>query len=1248
MIHLPRLICTCICYLSAVALATSAEFTFSATDNCHVGNVGKEVDYNAGNKATRGKIKGPEEFVMVNFDLSKIKGMTVKKAKLQFHDAGAILYKVGFSSVVTPWKAGNANRFGVNDQGATWKTPRIGKYWAWPGSNLGHVINEMCGSRSSYGQVRKQGGVYELNVDPDVIETVASGHHHGFVISEHDGWRRMPWVGQTLRKVNGKEHNPWIFLKEQNGKAPKLIIEAVKEDDTAPGKVSVKNIWRDSLLVGDVLLEVIATGDDNNKGTALYYDISVDGETVPAWMLNAPLTSGKKQLIRLSEQTPGKKVNISICAVDEAGNKGPVANCNATVCAELTIPDVQARYSAGDGKPLSNKSIAVWAYPDLQHVNPITGNRLEDNSYELKKTGNYRNGNNIWNGKTHTAELSAWRDEWVAFQIAVENTSGAPLKDIKVAWSGSNDLQVDLYREWYVRVKSKNNFYPDPLLPLNKLNNSIHIPDTHNSIEGQTVQSIYVDILVNKDAAAKLHKGSINITAPGQKALTLNVAVDVQNNNMPRKIGYTVEFNHYSGWQSNFKDAQVNDKTANKKFIDCNNAITALAHQNRCTFNGVPYTHRKSMRRPVPAISGSGTQAKVTDWSHFDACYEGIFSGSIVKNNHRSEQPITHQTLSFYERWPADFNKSNMFDHNLKTNPSLDPKFTKEFEDTVKAIGAEFTKHFKEKGWDKVQLQLFLNNKSQYRRKNDGCYWLLDEPRYHNGYLALDTLGVLMRDAFKDKGSIPVVFRADVSRPQYSETILDDSLDLNVVGGLSEHEHIARRNSDRFDGGEFFKEPQIIWSYGGVAALGTSLNSYANVRIMDHFKGSNGHLPWLNTMSKNAWREQPGDRSGQNYAIFYNGEYEKLPIKNEIVFPSMRLKAYRRGQQDAEMLGVVEQTKKISRDQIRHALRKFASFEGKTVRTFREDAGTIEIKVDTPRLEGTREVLRALAGGKAPFKTKQEAKAIDTNVGKIGSVSFTLSPAEKEAKAAAEKAAKESEARLAKMMGEKPSWADACIEVHKKFKGKKLFVSTLGDSITYTGAFGTALSWQKHPDNLVFKWRNPLTEGLRGKGPKYGNFSGWTSGQLLKAVPGVIKNHKPEIAIILIGTNDMSKGQSVDQYKKNLQSIINKLKTSGCVPILTTLPPLRGKMDRVKTFNEAVHDLAKKESLPLIPYYEEIMKHSGGKWDGTFISKDGVHPNTAQPRGFYTMGSGKGGYELRNTLTAQTLFQVMQWVLKVK
>ncbi|PCJ62343.1 MAG: hypothetical protein COA79_04565 [Planctomycetota bacterium] len=1229
---------TGLCLLSTLLIAE--DFTFKANDNCHVGNIGAEKDFNGGNKTTRGKIKGPEEYVLVNFDLSSIKGKTVTKAKLRIYSAGAILYKVGFSSVTTKWTGGSGNSFKkYNGPGATWRRPSPGKFWAWKGnSNLEHVVNSMSGSRSCYGQAKKIGNYYELDLSPEVIEAVASGHHHGFMISEHDGWRRSSWVKQYLFKQSGGDHNPKIFLKEQNGKAPTLFISAEKTDSMAPGKVQAKTIWKDNMLIGEVLIELIATGDDGNKGKALYYEILADGKEVPAWMLNAPLAAGAKQLIRISEQTPGKEISFSIRAVDEAGNKGPPTTFKAKSIPSITIPAVKARYVLGAGSTIKNKTVEVWAYPDLEKANPITGNILEDKSYFLKKTGTYRNGNNVWDGKTHTVKLTALKDEWVAFQIGIENISGAQLKDIKVEWSSDKNLSADLYREWY--VKFGDSFYPDPLVPLEDLDFKISIPDDKNSIEGHKVQSVYVDLLVDRKAKTGIHNGKVTITVPGQSAIVVKVAVDVTSVNMPRKLNTIIEFNHYSSWEKNFKGGSKRGD----QFIKYNNDITALAHQNRCTFNGVPYGHNGNLSRPAPKISGEGANIKVTSWEAFDKTYEGIYSGSIFKNNHRSEQPMTHHTLKFFESWPANFHKPGMFVHDRKKNPSLNPMFSKKYNDQVLAMGKEYVKHFKEKSWNKVQLQLFLNNKNQYYRKGSGCYWLLDEPRYHNGYMALDYLGTLFRKAFSGHGEIDVVFRADISRPQYQETMQDDSLDLLVVGGLPEHEYIVRRNSDRYNGNPFRKGDQIIWNYGSVSGINTNNYGFPNARIMDYFKGGDGHLPWLNSFAENSWREQ----KIKNYSLMYNGQSKYSPAKSgRTVVPSMRLKAYRRAQQDTEMIGLALVKNHYTRDQFRVAIATFANFVGKTIKLFREDAGTVQINISTEKLEGTREVLRALMGGKKPFNTKQNPRSIDKTVGEIGKLTFKLSADEK-VKAEAVKVAKKDEAKkLEDMMKNKPAWVENCINIHKKFKGEKFFYSTLGDSITYTGAFATPISWKKHPANLVFKWRNKLTPGLRGKGPKFGNYSGWTSSQLLNSVPNVIKQHKPELAIILIGTNDVNKGGNVTSYEKNLNSIVDKLIASGCVPILTTIPPCRNKIEKVKSFNVVVHKIAKAKNIPTINYFEEIMSRSNGKWEN-FISKDGVHPNTSKPRGFYTPGSGKGGYELRNTLTAQKLFQVMTFVLGVK
>ncbi len=945
--------------------------TFKATDNAHVCNIGKEKYMSAGKGATRGKLKGPEEFVLVNFDLSKLKGKTITKATLRFGNAGASLIKVGFSTIATPWTGGPSSRLGKHDDGsATWAASASpDKPWAWKGSTLAHVSNGLGSSRSCYGQVKSTRGWFELNVDPRIVEAVASGDQHGFLISEHDGWRRTPWVKECIGKQPDSVHNPRIFMKEQHGKGAVLTVTtSPAKDTTAPGPLKARSLSNDSLQVGEVMIEVTATGDDGAKGKALYYEVKADGKRMPAWMLQEPDLAGRLQRIRLSNLEPGKKSTLTVVAVDEGGNRSPMVQVTAPVTARPTLPSATPCYSLDNGGPVSNGTLAAWAYPDLCQINPVTGNLLEEGGYGKVKGGQYRNGNNVWDGKKKHVQLRALRDEWIAFQVGIENLSGKPLKDIKITWSGDSSLKCKIYRQWF--VKFNNSFYPDALVPLHYTQDTIAIPAADNAVSGQTVQPVYADILVDKDARPGRAKGLISITAPGANTLEIPVEIEICTAQLSRKINYTVEFNHYSGWQNHFKGASVGPNLANSRFINLYNAHAALAHQHRCTFNGVPYTHNGTSRRPIPQISGQGSGTRITDWTVYDKLYSGVLSGQAFAGNHRPEQPMTHLTLPFYEGWPASINTPGMFEHNRKNNPSLDPRFTKKFEDQVKAVAKQFIAHFKTKGWTKTQLQLFLNNKSQYRKrggKGGICYWLLDEPRYHNGYLALNYLGTLFRNAFQDRGAIDIAFRADISRPQFQDRILDRSMDLMVIGGPAEGEVVVRRNADRFDGNPFRKGAQLVWDYGGLAPQSGSNVQYATGRVFSYLLGSNGHLPWLCTGKKDDWRQQ--DKN--SFTLMYNGESQYAPVKKVDLFPSLRLKAFRRGQQDAEIIHAALSKKKLTRDQFRQAIRSVAWYAGKTYRNWGEDAGVTKVGVDLERHTAAVSIARNLLGGPLPFASKQ-------------------------------------------------------------------------------------------------------------------------------------------------------------------------------------------------------------------------------------------------------------------------------------
>ena len=238
-----------------------------------------------------------------------------------------------------------------------------------------------------------------------------------------------------------------------------------------------------------------------------------------------------------------------------------------------------------------------------------------------------------------------------------------------------------------------------------------------------------------------------------------------------------------------------------------------------------------------------------------------------------------------------------------------------------------------------------------------------------------------------------------------------------------------------------------------------------------------------------------------------------------------------------------------------------------------------------------------------------------------------------------------------------PKWVDAMKKVHEGFTGTKGYVAQFGDSITYSMAFWKPMTWSDptpflKDDNLPKQpdkpWKN-IIKGADDKGPESANYSGWRVTDLLKAVPNVIKKNKPEVALIMIGTNDISAGKVPADYQANLEKVITLCTDAHCIPILSTIPPKRGQMEAVEAANKIIKTIAEKQNLPLIDFYAEILNHAENQnWDGTLISNDGVHPTGGKTQDYSEENLKKSGYALRNWLSFLKYREVYFKVLVVK
>ncbi|MBV8878728.1 MAG: SGNH/GDSL hydrolase family protein [Planctomycetaceae bacterium] len=261
-------------------------------------------------------------------------------------------------------------------------------------------------------------------------------------------------------------------------------------------------------------------------------------------------------------------------------------------------------------------------------------------------------------------------------------------------------------------------------------------------------------------------------------------------------------------------------------------------------------------------------------------------------------------------------------------------------------------------------------------------------------------------------------------------------------------------------------------------------------------------------------------------------------------------------------------------------------------------------------------------------------------------------------------------ATLALLQAAPADYADAMKKAAAKFSGKEGVVLHLGDSITYANQYGgwarggkgktpqeeAALKWMHCNDNnesdgwFLARVDRPgnrsdtAVSGIRS----YEFLEGGKSG--IPPMAEVVKKYNPQIAVVLLGTNDANGGRSAAQYKGDMTKVVDLLLANGTIPIVTTIPPIKGKDDLVKAFNAALLDLVKEKKIPVIDYYAEIVKRRPTDWMGTLISDDGVHPTGdhggASPSSEPTEENLKNsGYLLRGVLSVRKIAEVKAKVL---
>jgi hypothetical protein len=860
-------------------------------------NVGEEAGQNAG-RAERIKLKYVEEFGLLDFDVSALKGQVVGEAWLYLKPAygakwglnhGSDLNWLTVATVAHAWEEGSRAEPGRDEEGhgATFNESATGRdNWGWPGATLADVSMGNHNSLRDDTRLEFVGeGCFRARIDARLVQALVAGAAHGLVILDGSGDHML---------------NESIWARE-SGKGPYLMVTTSGADTSAPAAVTNLTVRPASLAATTSrgAAEVAFTVPEG----AFSYDILLNDEPLARWQIPFPAQAGRHQRFVIEDVPAGEDVTLSIQAVDAAGNASPRIAALGRTGSVFFVPTVPASmFTPQPGEPRAVGAAArVWAAPELTEIDPVDGRVLFE-----KDGAAFRTANPVWDGASGTIRLAAARGEIVSFQLVVEGAVTGltvAVSDLAGPATVSNSV-VHLWRNWYVGNQ------PEYAVPLT---GPLSVPAPDNAVKGQRNQTVTVDLALPADVLPGDYLGTVALRAPdGVQALMLQVQVyDVT---IPATVFFNPELNCYSGpYQAGSEGFKASHQ---------------LAHYHRCAINRVPYSQSGNTHADMAPVADE--TGRVTDWTAYDRNVGGLLDGSWFADNPRAGVPVATFYLPLYEGWPLDYRKfyqpgcpmptkgerEDLAKHHVLAKPpeqALAPVYQKAFVNTVR----DFRTHAQERGWTRTLMQMYLNNKG-WKSSNAYCVWTLDEPFKYADWHALNFWGRLFNRGvddpefftpawheryFRDGGVAAMerdrptlVYRGDISRAVWQGNVSDGIMGI-LYGTLPR--------------GWRERAPMITYTYG--ACPHNKFDNWASAAwcLKAYAMGQDGVLPWQSLGDADALQRGDDSLSGEGgNALIVSGSPFGLAVA------SLRVHGLRRGAQDAELLRLLQIRKGWSRAQI--------------------------------------------------------------------------------------------------------------------------------------------------------------------------------------------------------------------------------------------------------------------------------------------------------------------------------------------
>ncbi len=832
--------------------------------------------------ASRLKFKSIQELSLIDFPFEQLRGNRINKCWLYLKQSSDVpLDRLTVSTIGTEWIEGKGTNYEVANGQSTFSHRRYPDE-RWSDTDITSVALGAGSTRwKSLKPEQLADGWYRYDVPVELIDPCIARLSPGWLIMDDTGstWTRD---GETF-KYN-LFPNRFAFSRDSNH-ASMPYLEVDFEQRTKVDRITPPTdfAWKQpetSLADPRPMLSWHWQSNSKNEGLKtnelVGFRLRANGKEVPQHLMPSIAKPSRDKFsmpidMLFTTWKLDEEQRLELSAVDREGVESDptILKVPAIARKDIKIPfsrrdessGNQARAAGPVHSDIDWSACLALGSMRIAIIDPLDQVLSDKNQIVPANRQDYLANNLLWDAKTRAITLHSSRGAWSGIQLAIHDPTASIRAKLQIP--KLNGFRAEWYRYEYVR--RAQSLLADPLVPIATQANEDAALVLTTSKLSPNHGSWLIEFYLPPEAIAGEYRASLKLEST-EGACELPIRIQVADFVVPSRLSFLPEMNCY-------------DLPANA--ID----YYRLGNRHRVVLNRVPYFQNGLVADGLAPLGkpGIGEPGK-WDWGAWDQRWQGLFDGSAFSDLPRGKIPIECFYLPMHENWPLEM-KDN-YNGSYWADEAFPDSYRSAWEQTV----FDFINHIEKHGWDQTRFHVFMNNKVDFKSRGwsrGSSPWLLDEPANFQDFAALQFFGQLTRRAFdRSTKRSRVVYRCDVSRPQWQRDTLDGLLEYNVVShsALSDYRRMVLDRKMRGD--------QTVVAYGSANPIGTN-NIQSVAWAWDTWShGGDGILPWQTIGKAADWQ------TANDEAVFYpNPDGNQGPP-----LPSIRLKAYCYAQQDIETL----------------------------------------------------------------------------------------------------------------------------------------------------------------------------------------------------------------------------------------------------------------------------------------------------------------------------------------------------------